>query len=147
MTAFDFHQALYGEHIPTEGRELYKAYEESQHCGISDTSLSLPRFQAALVLALYQIKQTRSTSEYIYLVVPKVHEPWTIVKFGSLAGAAFKIRRGDTEGVRAVRDMFRRIRVGTKPFLLNDSCLWSAFGFSHLDPLPSWMSPRLKCLP
>jgi hypothetical protein len=138
----DFHVALYGKNVCKECHQLYSAFEEMGCRGVASRDLVLARFQAAVVLALFEVNASKS-KEFVYLVVPKAHEPWALVKLATLAGEAFKLRKKDKESILAVKNAFARLKIGTKPLHLKPDVRWVAFGFSKTDPVPSWMASKL----
>lgn len=134
--------ALYGRNIRKECSQLYSAYQRGCR-GVSSRDLSLARYQAAIVLALFEVRQAKP-NEFVFLLVPKAHEPWALVKLGTLAGEAFRLRKGDLASVKAVRDAFARLKLGAKPFHLRPDARWVSFAFSKEDPIPTWMSEKLE---
>lgn len=122
---------------------LYDAYQNRGCRGVSSKDLSLVRYQAALVLALFEVRQAQP-NEPVFLLVPKPHEPWALVKLSTLAGEAFKLRKGDLPSIRAIKNAFARLRIGAKPFQLRPDVRWVSFAFSTQDPIPSWMAEKLE---
>ncbi len=143
-----FHLNLLGHHqgrtpaqfwLNETHKALYTAYPDDLH-GFSGSVLDEERFLATLVLAL-------AITEIIYPVyfaVPKPHVRWVVNQIEQIGRYIFRTRKGNKDGVLALRQAFQQLRVTYQILELAEPPeRWVMFGFTNEDILPPWAKGHL----
>jgi hypothetical protein len=141
------HEMVYGDPPQPEHLRLYEAFPE--HRGFSDQSESVPRFEAALHLALLQTippEGAQGTFRRSYLLLPRTHQTWAIARVKSIAErmfAGFKAKR-QIPLAKSMGKCFEHMVTGHHVLQMHgEPEAWVAFGFTLADPLPSWLGKKL----
>ena len=143
MDLVGFHTSLLGSDVrPTSVEQrLYRAFDRGYRGFLAnreDEQLA----RATLVLAVYQTYDTATKRpERVTLCVTPALKAWVGTQIEALVRQAFRVRKGNVEGVRIVKRCVEHVDWGTRAFQVEEPARWAALGY--VEPLPEWMRGRL----
>ena len=119
-------------------RNLYEGYPTMR--GFDNSSEDFEKFLGAFVMALAQTDGVFP----VYLVMPRAHMKWAFDQIEVISRHIFRMRKGQREGVKAIRTALRQIRASHQVVSEPEPDRWVMFGFESSDlRLPSWAKDRL----
>lgn len=145
----DFHVLLLGPAEPPYSvlpwqRDFYDAFEAGTTHGIAGHGPAVEVLVAASVAALWETQR----APRVLMAVPKPLEKEMIQQLELLARRVFRIRRGgNILDVKALRDAFRKVLLGSRVMQIDAPDHWVACGFALDDPMPDWLRNGLMELP